>query len=73
MQNEIDKIYNGFIEIEESIQALAITTEILKGHFDRDTEKEVHHIMLTIHQNIEQIGFKMQAAMSEFDEFLVKK
>ena len=73
MQNEIDKIYNGFIEIEESIQALAITTEILKGHFDRDTDREVHHIMLTIHENIEQIGSKMQKVLSEFDEYLVKK
>lgn len=72
MQNTIDNIYNKFVEIEETIQALAITTGILKEHFDRDTEKEIHHIMLTIHQNIEQLDAKMQDALSGFDEYLVK-
>lgn len=73
MQNTIDNIYNKFVEIEETIQALAITTGILKEHFDRDTEKEIHHIMLTIHQNIEQLDAKMQDALSGFDEYLVRK
>ena len=72
MQNTIDNIYNEFVEIEESIQALAVTTGILKEHFDRDTEKEIHHIMLTIHQSIEQLYAKMQDALSDFDEYLVK-
>ena len=39
MQNTIDNIYNKFVEIEETIQALAITTGIFKEHFDRDSEK----------------------------------
>lgn len=73
MQNTIDNIYNEFVEIEESIQALAVTTGILKEHFDRDTEKEIHHIMLTIHQNIGQVGVKMQEVLSAFDEYLVTK
>lgn len=73
MQNTIDNIYNKFVEIEETIQALAITTGVLKEHFDRDTEKEIHHIMLTIHQNIEQLDAKMQEALSVFDEYLVRK
>lgn len=73
MQNTIDNIYNKFVEIEETIQALAITTGILKERFDRDTEKEIHHIMLTIHQNIEQLDAKMQNALSGFDEYLVRK
>lgn len=72
MHNTIDTIYNEFIEIEESIQALAVTTGILKEHFDRDTEKEIHHIMLTIHQNIGQVGVKMQEVLSAFDEYLVE-
>jgi len=72
MQNTIDNIYNGFVEIEEIIQALASTTRILKEHFDRDTEKEIHHIMLTIHQNIKQLDAKVQDALSDFDEYLVK-
>lgn len=73
MQNTIDNIYNAFVEIEESLQALAITTGVLKEHFDRDTEKEIHHIMLTIHNNVEQVGEKMQEALSDFDEYLVKQ
>lgn len=73
MKNTIDNIYNEFVEIEESIQALAVTTGILKEHFDRDTEKEIHHIMLTIHNNVEQVGEKMQEALSDFDEYLVKQ
>lgn len=73
MQNTIDNIYTQYVEIEESIQALAVTTGILKEHFDRDAEKEIHHIMLTIHQNIEQVGVKMQAVLSDFDEYLVKE
>lgn len=72
MHNTIDTIYNEFIEIEEIMQALAVTTGILKEHFDRDTEKEIHHIMLTIHQNLEQVGVKMQEVLSAFDEYLVK-
>ncbi len=71
MQNTIDNIYNEFVEIEESIQALVITTGILKEHFDRDTEKEIHHTMLTIHDSIEQVGVKIQEALSEFDAYLV--
>lgn len=71
MQKTIDDIYNNFVEIEESIQALAVTTGILKEHFDRDTEKEIHHAMLTIHNSVEQVGEKMQEALSEFDEYLV--
>ena len=73
MQNTIDNIYNEFVEIEEYIQALVITTGVLKEHFDRDTEKEIHHIMLTIHNNVEQVGEKMQEALSDFDEYLVKQ
>lgn len=73
MKNTIDNIYNAFVEIEESLQALAITTGVLKEHFDRDTEKEIHHIMLTIHNNVEQVGEKMQEALSDFDEYLVKQ
>ena len=73
MKNTIDNIYNKFVEIEETIQALAITTGVFKEHFDRDTEKEIHHIMLTIHQNIEQLDAKMQNALSGFDEYLVRK
>lgn len=73
MQNTLDNIYNQFVEIDESIQALTVTTGILKEHFDRDTEKEIHHIMLTVHQNIEQVGVKMQAVLSDFDEYLVKE
>lgn len=73
MQNTIDNIYNQFVEIEESIQALAVTTDILKEHFDRDTEKEIHHIVLTIHESIEQVGVKMQEVLSQFDEYLVKQ
>ena len=73
MKNTIDNIYNAFVEIEEYLQALAITTGVLKEHFDRDTEKEIHHIMLTIHQNIEQLDAKMQNALSGFDEYLVRK
>ena len=73
MQNKINNVYNAFVEIEEFIQALAITTGVLKEHFDRDTEKEIHHIMLTIHNNVERVGEKMQEALSEFDEYLVKQ
>lgn len=73
MQNTIDNIYNEFVEIEEFIQALAITTGVLKEYFDRDTEKEIHHIMLTIHNNVEQVGEKMQEVLSDFDEYLVKQ
>lgn len=73
MKNTIDNIYNAFVEIEEYLQALAITTGVLKEHFDRDTEKEIHHIMLTIHNNVEQVGEKMQEALSDFDEYLVKQ
>ena len=73
MKNTIDNIYNAFVEIEEYLQALAITTGVLKEHFDRDTEKEIHHIMLTIHNNVEQEGEKMKEALSDFDEYLVKQ
>lgn len=73
MQNTIDNIYNKFVEIEETIQALAITTGIFKEHFDRDSEKEIHHIMLSIYQNIEQLDAKVQDALSDFDEYLVRK
>lgn len=73
MQNTIDNIYNKFVEIEENIQALAITTGIFKEHFDRDSEKEIHHIMLSIYQNMEQLEAKTQDALSDFDEYLVRK
>lgn len=73
MQNAIDNIYNKFVEIEENIQALAITTGIFKEHFDRDSEKEIHHIMLSIYQNMEQLEAKTQDALSDFDEYLVRK
>ena len=72
MQKTIDSIYNEFVEIEESIQALAITTGILKEHFDRDTEKEIHHTMLTIHNGVEQISERLQETLSDFDKYLVK-
>ena len=73
MQNTIDNIYNKFVEIEESIQALGVTTGILKEHFDRDTQKEIHHIMLTIHDSIEKVGLEIQEVLSSFDEYLVRK
>lgn len=73
MKNTIENIYNEFVEIEETVQALAVTTGILKEHFDRDTEKDIHHTMLTIHNSFEQISKRLQDVLSDFDEYLAGK
>ena len=72
MQKTIDSIYNEFVEIEEVVQALAVTTGILKEHFDRDAEKEIHHTMLVIHNGVEQISERLQEALSDFDTYMIR-
>lgn len=71
MNATLDEIYEKFLNVEETIQALVITSDILKEHYDRDDEREIYHLMLGIHKNVESVGQEMKEALRDLDKFLV--
>ena len=71
MNAALDKIFEKILNVEEAIQALVITTDILKEHYDRDEERETYHLMLGIHKNAESVGLEMKEVIRDLDKILL--
>lgn len=71
MNATLNEIFSKFLNVEEAIQALVMTTDIIKEHYDRDEERETYHLILGIHKNVESVGLEMKETIRDLDKFLL--
>lgn len=71
MNATLNEIYEELLSVEEMIQVLVITSDVLKEHYNRDDEREIYHLMLGIHKNIESVGREMKEVLKDLDKFLL--
>lgn len=71
MNATLNEIFSKFLNVEEAIQALVMTTDIIKEHYDRDEERETYHLILGIHKNAQSVGLEMKEAIRDLDKFLL--